>query len=212
MGKAVGLFGGTFDPVHIGHLRTALELQELLQLDEMRLLPCGDPYHRGNIDVTPGEHRVAMLRLAVKDQPFLRVDDRELLRNGATYSYDTLVSVREELADDDRLLLCVGMDSLCNLSSWHRWQDLLSLANLVVACRPGFTPPTSGPVAELVAQYAVDSMECMQSPSGAILIREMTLLSVSATELRNKCRRGLSIKWLVPDVVNDYIVEHQLYR
>ena len=211
MSRRIGLFGGTFDPVHIGHLRTALELQEILELDEVRLLPCSDPYHRDS-ETTPAPHRLAMLQLACADVPGLVVDDRELHRSGPTYTFDTLSSLREELGDDCSLVLCMGMDALLNLPTWHRWQDFLALCHIVVACRPGYQLPESGALADLIQDKAATSVaELHALPAGKVLVREMTLLPVSATEVRAAIGDNRSLKWLVPDPVIQYINDQKLY-
>ena len=211
MSRSIGIFGGTFDPVHIGHLRTALELRETLELDEIRLLPCSDPYHRESV-ITPAPHRLAMLQLACAGVPGLVVDDRELRRSGPTYTFDTLRSFREELGDDCSLVLCMGMDALLNFSSWHRWQEFLSLCHIVVACRPGYQLPESGAIAELIRDKAATSVaELHTLPAGRVLIKEMTLLPVSATEVRNAIIENRSLKWLVPDPVIQYLNEKELY-
>ena len=210
--QSVGLFGGTFDPVHIGHLRTAMELRDLLHLEEMRLVPCANPYHREATTAT-SDQRLAMLRLAVADNPALTVDERELHREGPSYTFDTLVEVREELGSDIPIMLCMGMDSLISLASWHNWESLVELAHIVAACRPGFELSAKGAVTELVKQRQVESIRLLhEQPCGGILIKTMTLLPISATELREAVREGHSLKYLVPDSIAAYIREQGLYR
>lgn len=208
----VGLFGGTFDPVHIGHLRTALELREALNLDQMRLVPCANPYHRENTS-TAIQHRKAMLELVVADNPLLTLETCELERQGPSYTIDTLIELRQELGEDVSLVLCLGMDSLVNLASWRQWQSLTGLAHIVVACRPGFNPPRQGGVAEMLKNKLVADVNILhENPHGAILIRQMTLLPISATDIRDTLRQGYSIKYLVPDDVAAYISKHRLYQ
>ncbi len=209
---AIGIFGGTFDPVHIGHLRTALELREHLGLEEMRLVPCADPGHRGP-PLTATAHRLAMARLAVDGEPGLAVDDREILRGGTTYTIDTLEELRRELGADPPLCLCIGMDSLVTLDSWRRWRELADLAHVVVAARPGWRPPATGVVAEWVAARQTPTVEPLRArPAGAVHVTEMTLLPVAATELRAALAEGRSIRYLTPDAVVDYIHNHGLYQ
>ncbi len=210
--RPVGLFGGTFDPVHIGHLRVALELSRLLQLAEMRLIPCAEPPHR-NAPLSSGRDRLAMLQLAVAQVAELSVDDCELRRQGASYSMDTLAAVRGQIGDGAPLFLCVGMDSLVNLAGWHRWRELREYANIVVAARPGWTPPQQGPVAEWLAEFRVrDIQRLRDAVAGMVYIAEMTLLPVSSTAVRQELQQGLSAAYLVPDAVLDYIKAHRLYK
>ena len=216
--NGVGLFGGTFDPVHIGHLRTAVELRKVLNLSEMRLIPSACPPHRTQPD-SSAEHRLAMLQLAIGHvlgpntaEPKLIADDRELRREGPSYTMDTLTEVRAEVGTKTPLLLCIGMDSLIELNQWHRWRELTSMAHIVVAARPGWHLPKSGEVLEFVREHRATSIEQLQeTPAGKILMMEMTLLPISATGIRQALQRGESIRYLVPDQVIDYIRQHQLY-
>lgn len=209
--KGVGLFGGTFDPVHIGHLRTSVELRKILGLSEMRLIPNANPPHRIQPEAT-AKHRLAMLKLALEDEPGLVADDRELRREGLSYTLDTLAEIRAEIGAETPLCLCIGMDSLVNLNQWHRWRELTDLAHIVAAARPGWHLPQGGEVLEFIHAHRVTDKEQLQGqPAGKILIRELTLLPVSATGIRQALQRGESIRYLVPDKVIDYIRQHQLY-
>lgn len=209
---AIGIFGGTFDPVHIGHLRTALELREYLGLDAMHLMPAGDPAHR-EAPRTAAAHRLAMVRLAVAREAGLVADDREIARGGATYSIDTLVAMRRELGPAVPLCLCIGMDSLVTLDTWKRWRELADHAHIVVAARPGWSPPAHGPVAQWLAERRVDvPARLLARPAGGVHVAAMTLLPVAATALRASLAAGRSIRYLTPDPVVDYIHTHQLYQ
>ncbi len=219
--KAVGIFGGTFDPVHIGHLRTAVELREHLGLDELHLMPSARPPHRERPGVS-AEHRLAMLRLAIDggepgdgglDCDGLLADDRELRREGLSYTVETLAQLRNELGGDVALCLCIGMDSLVNLHTWQRWQELSDYAHIVVAARPGWHLPETGPVAQwLAGRYTDDVQLISHSPSGRVLVEAMTLLPVSATQIRENLATGHSVRYLVPDAVIQYIHQHGLYK
>lgn len=209
---AIGIFGGTFDPVHIGHLRTALELRARLGLREMRLIPAARPPHREPPGVTAA-HRLAMLRLAIAGEAELVADDRELRRPGPSYTIDTLAELRRELGGDIGLCLCVGMDSLVKLTAWRRWQELTATAHLVVAARPGWHLPTRGAVADwLVGRVTDDPARLREAPGGCVLVLEMTLLPVAATQLRADLAGGRSVRYLVPDAVIDYARKHHLYQ
>lgn len=206
------MFGGTFDPVHIGHLRTCVELRDYLNVQQMHIVPCARPPHRVQPTVS-AEHRLAMLRLAIDAEPGLLADDRELRRQGLSYTVETLQGLRSEIGQDAPLYLCVGMDSLVNLDSWHRWRDIVELAHLVVVARPGWHLPTSGSVADWVQGKLVsDATSLGATPCGRILIRAMTLLPVSSSMLRTSLIQRRSVRYLVPDQVLNYIHQHQLYR
>tara|TARA_R110000787_G_scaffold16806_12_gene52790 strand:+ start:9912 stop:10544 length:633 start_codon:yes stop_codon:yes gene_type:complete len=206
------MFGGTFDPVHIGHLRTCVELREYLKVQQMHIVPCARPPHREQ-PIVSAEHRLAMLRLAIDAETGLFADDRELRRPGLSYTVETLQGLRREIGQDVPLYLCVGMDSLVNLDSWHRWRDIVELAHLVVVARPGWHLPTSGSVADWVQDKLVSDATCLgAAPCGRILIRAMTLLPVSSSMLRASLSQRRSVRYLVPDKVLNYIHQHQLYR
>ena len=175
------------------------------------MMPCARPPHRDSPDVS-AEHRLAMLQLAIKDEPGLLADDRELRREGLSYTVDTLQALRRELGGTTSLTLCIGMDSLVNLASWHRWQALTDFAHLVVVARPGWQAPDNGPVARwLKDRQAMDMAALNEAPSGRVLVKAMTLLPVSSTELRQGLVEGKSMRYLVPDAVLTYIKEHNLY-
>lgn len=210
--RAIGLFGGTFNPVHIGHLRTALEIRERLALDEMRLLPSAQPPHRDEPQVS-AEHRAAMVALAIDGEPGLVLDDRELRRSGPSWTIETLKEVRQALGADVSLSFCVGMDSLVNLSSWRQWQELTDWAHLVVAARPGWQMPDKGDVAEwLLTRQSGDPGDVRRQPHGVVFVAELTLLPVAATGLRERLQAGCSVRYLTPDSVVDYIGKHRLYN
>lgn len=211
-GFAVGILGGTFDPIHFGHLRPALELMETLGLAEVRLIPCGRPPHR-NPPRASAAARLAMLQLAVAGQPGLRVDARELERPGPSYMVDTLASLRAELGATP-LCLLLGSDAFLGLPQWHRWQDLLALAHLVVMHRPGWGLDESlpAPLAPLVAARQVHEAAALAvQPAGSILLTPVTPLDISATAIRALVAAGRSPRYLLPDAVWDHIRTHGLY-
>lgn len=211
MRKRIGIFGGTFDPIHIGHLRIALEIKQQLQLDEMCLLPCYLPPHRP----TPGasaSQRVDMLEIALQGCKELHLDKRELQRDKPSYTYDTLCELRAEVGEQVSLCLCMGMDSFATLDTWHNWDQLLQLAHIVVVARPGWFLPESGAVADLLQSCRADSTVISQQAAGAIVLLEQRLLPISATDIRAQIRSGNSPQFLVPDGVWNYIRSNALYQ
>lgn len=208
--RSRGIFGGTFDPIHHGHLRTAFEILERLSLDEMRFVPCGHPPHRGGT-VASERHRLRMVAAAVADNPRFVVDERELRRKGPSYSVDTLLSMRDEYLDDS-LALVVGMDAFLALPSWHRWDELLELGHLVVAHRPGWELPVDGQLGDLLARHRAATAEDITTlRAGCIFVHPVTQLEISATGIRSMVAEGRDPVYLVPDAVRDLIARCGCY-
>ncbi|MBZ5877212.1 MULTISPECIES: nicotinate-nucleotide adenylyltransferase [Chromohalobacter] len=208
----VAMLGGTFDPVHMGHLRSAVELREALELDRVHMVPARVPPHRA----TPGvsaERRAALLALGIGDTPGLAVDDREITRDGPSYSADTLASLREELGPQARLVMALGHDAYLNLAEWHEPQRLFDLAHIVVIDRPDHDRPLAPALQELVAGREVSDVETlMQAPAGSLLaLRLPTRMAISATSIRERLRRGDSIRYLVPEAVERDLLARGLY-
>ena len=207
----IGIFGGTFDPIHIGHLRTATELLEQVGLSKIRFIPCGVHPHN-KIPVASATLRLQMLRAAVGDISEFVIDERELENTGPSYTVETLESLRSDHPDCG-LALVVGMDAFAALETWHRWQDLLELAHLIVVQRPGAVLPTTGIPAELLnARSVVDAAELDNALGGKILLRQVTPLDISSTEIRQMASRGMSLRFLVPPLVADLIEKTGCYR
>ncbi len=206
----IGLFGGTFDPIHYGHLRTAFELWQSLGLEEVRFMPTGSPPHRDQT-YAAAEHRVAMVRAAVAGQPAFVVDDREVRRSGVSYSVDTLTELRAEHPDRS-LCLLLGMDAFLGLPNWHRWRELLDLAHIVVAHRPGWKAPTQGPLGEVMVDRGTGGIRDLhEKPAGRIYVRAVTQLEISSTELRQLIVAGQDPRYLVPEEVRRLIRETGCY-
>ncbi|NNF66071.1 MAG: nicotinate-nucleotide adenylyltransferase [Gammaproteobacteria bacterium] len=209
--QPIGVFGGTFDPIHYGHLRTAHELHHALRLTEVRFLPCGLPPHREPA-IASGECRLAMVRAATSREPAFIVDDRELRRDGPSYSVDTLLALRAEYPHRS-LCLMVGMDAYLGLPKWYQWRQLLQLAHLVVAHRPGWVAPDSGPLGELLADRGTRDVGDLHSArAGRIFIHAVTQLEISSSALREMVRQGDDPRYLVPDAVRKIIVESNCYK
>jgi len=208
----VGVFGGTFDPVHYGHLRSALELVESLQLQQLRLMPCAIPPHRES-PACSAAHRAAMVGLAVAGEPRLACDERELGREGPSYTIDSLMELRRELGEDQGLCLVMGCDAVLGLTGWHRWRELLDWAHVVVIARPGWELPSEGPVSDWLRRHQLTNpAQLRQRPSGGVLVAQLRPLAISSTEIRNLLAAGRSPRYLLPQAVLDYIDTHKLYR
>ncbi|MCP8464095.1 nicotinate-nucleotide adenylyltransferase [Pseudomonas sp. ZM23] len=209
--RRIGLFGGTFDPVHIGHLRSAVEMAEQFEFDELRLMPNARPPHREIPQVTAAQ-RLAMVELAVAGVAPLVVDDRELKRDKPSYTIDTLESLRGELDEQDQLFLLVGWDAFCGLPTWHRWDELLEHCHVVVLQRPDADSEPPEDLRDLLAARSVADPKAMTGPAGQITFVWQTPLAVSATQIRELLSQGRSARFLVPDAVLNYIEAHGLYR
>lgn len=209
--SAIGILGGTFDPVHFGHLRAAIEVKEKLQLEDLRLIPAGNPPLRATTFAT-AEHRLTMLRLALSDYPDLVVDDREVRREGFSYMVDTLSEIRAGEGSIP-LLLIIGQDAANALDQWHEWRRLFDLAHLVIMRRPQSVFEYSDQLLEQVQPRLVSNpRELSDTPAGLVLPLELTQLAISSTDIRRRFRAGLSPRFLMPQPVIDYIREHGLYE
>ncbi|WP_108652125.1 nicotinate-nucleotide adenylyltransferase [Dongshaea marina] len=211
MKQAIGLIGGTFDPIHIGHLCPAIETREQLGLQKILFIPNSIPPHRD----TPhscAEHRLKMARLAIRDVEGFEVDDRELKRLKPSYTIDTLQSLRAEYPDTP-LCFLMGMDSLLSLASWHRWEELTDYAHLVICHRPGWNPEFGEPIASWLKAHQDQTLGALQTRlCGLVQFVENRTFDISATELRQRIREGKECRYLLPDAVLDYIRQQGLYR
>lgn len=208
--KAIGILGGTFDPIHFGHLRTAFELHQTLDLAEVRFIPCYQPVHRKSPIATP-EQRLAMVMKAIENEPAFQVDDSEIQRKGPSYMIDTLEGLHKNLKHTP-LCLIMGIDALLHFPSWHRWEDILKRAHLVVAHRPHYHLPTTGIVADLIKHRLTNNPESLHdSLAGHIFLHPVTPLEISATDIRKQITMGRNPRFLLPDSVYKYIQQHGVY-
>ena len=208
--KPIGIFGGTFDPIHYGHLRTAFELLQALHFEEVRFVPCGDPPHRG-LTFAPAALRLDMVRLATRDEPGFVVDDRELRRAGPSYSVDTLDSLRKEFPGRS-LCLITGMDAFLGLPTWHRWDEILDFAHIIVAHRPGWRAPDEGALGEILAKRRTENQKDLHDKrKGSIYVHAVTQLEIASTEIRSLVAGGYDPRYLMPDSVRDAIIESSCY-
>ena len=210
----LGIYGGTFDPVHYGHLRTALEVKETLGLTELRFLPCRFPPHRGPPGASP-QQRLLLLEAALLNNDLgFSIDDRELRREGPSYMVDTLTSLREELGLDQPICLILGLDAFAGLPSWHRWRDVFGLSHLAIMQRPNApNPEWSGELADQIrSRQTADCSDLQGSPHGKIAFLDVTQLAISATKIRQIILDGNSPRYLLPDPVWRMIQSEGLYR
>ncbi|TAL45227.1 MAG: nicotinate-nucleotide adenylyltransferase [Methylovulum sp.] len=204
----IGILGGTFDPVHYGHLRVALDVKEIFGLTEVRLIPSAIPPHREQ-PAASALMRSEMLALAVKNQPGLRVDARELDRPGASYMVDTLYSLRQDFPAQ-ALLLFIGTDAFNHLTDWYRWRDLFDYAHLVVMTRPGITMQKIDGFFN--GRLARNKQELAQAIAGKLFFQTVTQLDISATAIRRMIAEKQNPGFLLPDAVIAYIKQNKLYE
>lgn len=215
----LGLLGGTFDPIHLGHLRLAEEACAALGLARVRLIPAGQPPHRGEPGST-AEDRLAMARLAIAGNAHLEIDDGEVRAQQKSYTILTLERLRGEIGADRPLVLILGADAFEGLPGWHRWQELLGLAHIAVANRPGHAPhgrrwtSTLSPALDDACRdrQITDPALLRGRSAGFVIPFDMTPLAISASLIRDLVRTGTSPRYLLPDSVLDYIGLHHLYE
>ena len=210
MKAPIGIFGGTFDPIHFGHLRTGFELSQRLQLHELRWIPSGRPGHRDAPLASPAM-RLAMVRAAIEGQSGFVADDREVKRERTTFTIDTLEELRGEFPEHP-LCLILGMDAFLGLPKWHRAMELLSFCHIVVAHRPGWSLPATGPLAELVTASGVSEVAPLHTAlSGRVYVHAVTQLEIASSELRAILISGGDPRFLVPEPVRRIILETGCY-
>lgn len=212
--QALGILGGTFDPIHFGHLRLAEECADSLRLNEVRLVPAGKPWQRSGL-IVPIEHRVEMVRLGVESNPRFQVDAREAERAGPTYTVDTLASFRQEFGETRPLVMIVGSDQFLNLPTWHRWQKLFEFAHIAVARRanePFDLGELPAALAAMVTHRLTNDRSALNEPAGRVFSIEMTPLRISSSQIRTLARTRVSARYLLPHRVYEYILQHDLYQ
>ena len=213
--RCILLLGGSFDPVHAGHLGLARYFCTLLHPDELRLIPAGRPWQKPGLK-TAAVHRVAMLELAFRDWVVpVKIDQQEIQREGPSYAVDTLLALRNELGEDTSLAWVIGADQLANLHTWHQWQRLFSLAHLCIAARPGFLLDKSAidaEVAQEIGKRLASPAHIRATPCGLSFIATNIALDVSSTALRETLRSGGRAAGRLPAPVLDYVQHHYLYQ
>lgn len=211
VGAPVALLGGTFDPVHYGHLRPAIELLEALNLSEIRLVPGRIPPHRPQPRQS-ARNRCRLLRAAVADVPGLVVDERELQREGPSYTLETLRDLRAEIGPQRPLCFAMGRDAFRGLETWHRWDELVDYAHLIVTTRAGDEAALSAHLQDwLTPRLATDPAALRQTPAGAVWFQPVSALAISATGIRQLLAQGRSARGLMPEGVWPMLAEPGLY-
>ena len=211
--QLIGLLGGTFNPIHNGHLRLAQELADALNLQEVRFIPSANPPHKAAPAVS-AQHRAAMVQLAIADNPLFTLDTRELERTGASYTVDTLISLQEELGGGVALCLIMGSDAFSKLNTWHRWQALLDYCHIILVQRP--TSAAQPQLAEELSvllhdHYTENVSDLANENAGYIHMQKITALDITSTNIRALLEADLSPRYLMPDNVIDYIQHNKLY-
>jgi nicotinate-nucleotide adenylyltransferase len=212
----IGILGGTFDPVHYGHLRLAQEVADQLRLAEVRFVPSGTPPHRATPVATAAD-RLKMVRLATTGNSLFTVDARESASITPGYTVDTLTALRAEVGAEQSLVLLLGADAFLDLASWDRWHELFKLAHIAVAYRPGFPVDTwqSRMPQPLAAEYDARLMHqpfaVHVAPAGGIVVVPIVALDISATLIREATCLGRNTRYLLPDEIYQYIQQHELY-
>jgi nicotinate-nucleotide adenylyltransferase len=216
--RPIGILGGTFDPIHHGHLRIAQEALEQCDLAQVRFVPCGTPPHRPTPQAS-AKSRWKMVRLALNGHPDFVVDVREVFRTDPCYTVDTLTTLRAELGARQPLCLILGADAFLQLHTWHEWKRLFGLAHIVVLQRAGCQPlgnamnsADSTLQTEYRTRLAPGIRALHESPAGAIFVADMPSLEISSTDIRRRCAEGKNVRYLVPNTVANYININSLYR
>lgn len=214
--RPVGILGGTFDPIHFGHLRLAEEMLEQAGLEQIRFIPTGMPPHRDE-PLVSARRRSAMVKLAIADQPAFVLDEREVRRDRPCYTVDTLGELRAELCEDQPLCLLMGADAFLQLHTWHEWERLFELAHIVVGCRPGYALDERIEVApELLRKHYRERLcavsDMARAPCGGVAELAIPKLEISATDIRRRVAEGRSIRYLLPNAVAEFIHQHHLYE
>ena len=218
MTACVALLGGSYDPVHPGHVALGVYFAQLLQADELRVIPAGLPWQKSGLQATPTQ-RADMVRLAFTGQPFrVSVDDQEIERSARgvpTYTVDTLRQIRAEVGPSTSLVFLMGADQLQRLDTWLAWQDLFNYAHFCVAARPGFAIDPAGLPPAVAAEFTrrLGSLEHIRStPHGLTYLAQDFAVDISATQIRAALQRGDKANSLISPLVLDYIEQHNLYK
>lgn len=209
--KIIGLLGGAFDPIHYGHLRLALDFLQILNLNEVRFIPCKSPVHKSASFATP-EQRLALLNLAIQSMPQFCIDDREIKRDSPSYMIDTVKSLRKDYPRSS-LCLLLGSDAFLGLDQWKDWPRLLDYVHIVVGLRASTPFLLNETLTQFLSEKQMDdATDLQQKNHGGIYIQNISQLAISSSDIRSQIAAHLNVRFLLPDSVYDYIQQHQLYR
>ena len=209
--KRIGLFGGTFNPIHLGHLRGAEEIREAFGLQEVIFIPAALPPHKMTGKIIQARHRLEMVKRATRKNSLFSASDVELKRRGKSYSIDTIRYFREKF--EDSLYFILGRDAFMEIETWKDFRNLFSLCNFIVMVRPGFIKTSPFPKALVPAfRYDRGTSGWVHSSGNLLFLKEINFLDISSTKVRELVEKGGSIKYLVPPEVETYIAKHGLYR
>ena len=211
--QLIGLLGGTFNPIHNGHLRLAQELADALNFSEVRFIPSANPPHKTAPKIS-AQHRAAMVQLAITDHSLFKLDTRELDRTGASYTIDTLISLQEELGGSVALCLMMGSDAFSKLNTWHRWQALIDYCHIILVQRPASAtqPKLVEELSVLLHNHYTENISDLTNENaGYIHMQKITALDITSTNIRAQLAAGLSPRYLMPNNVIAYIKNNKLY-
>ncbi len=208
----IGVLGGTFDPIHHGHLRLALEMSEQLGLEKIHLIVSANPPHR-QMPQTPAEMRFEMVKLAIENEKNLIADDREIKRNHPSYTVETLLEMREEVGKELPICLILGMDAFLGLPTWFKWEKLLELTHLIITQRPEINQTFSEPLQKLLEKHQIyDINKIKEKSAGYILFEAVPMLNISATQIRQCFIKKQNPRYLLPESVLKFISQQGLYN
>jgi nicotinate-nucleotide adenylyltransferase len=212
----LGLFGGTFNPIHFGHLRAAIEVREAFNLDKLLLIPSANPPHKIAGQVADAEDRLEMVRLAVEGEPFLEASEIELARPGPSYTIQTLRHFHERFGPESSIHFIVGQDAFSEITTWKSYKELFGTAHFIVMTRPG---SKLGSIEDFIHTNISEAYQYDLTSNGyghpewcKIFCLDITHLDISASEIRERIRQGRSIRFLIPHAVEDFVVKKELYR
>lgn len=212
--NTIAILGGTFDPIHNGHINSAQHVAQWLGINQVSLIPTHLPPHKNTVSAT-AEQRVDMVQLVCESHPLFSCDQRELNRTGLSYTVETLKEIKQD-HPEQTIFFIIGMDSLLTFQQWHQWQEILTLCHLVVNCRPNHsTDNLSDEVKLLLSHHKLSStIDCplLSKDAGYIIFPPEIFCDVSSTLIRNNIKNSLDCQKLIPENVLNYINQHQLYR
>ena len=208
--------GGTFNPIHFGHLRAAEEVAESLRLGQMIFIPAAKPPHKSEVEVVSFDHRWHMMELAIEGNPLFVLSDLEYQRPGISYSVETLTQLSKERGGSEELYFVLGLDAFLELQTWKSYRELFSLCHFIVVARPGFSPESLDALltTQVSDRYSLDiQVQGYRHPSlHTVYYREVTLLDISSSAIRKLLAEGGTVRYLLPEKVEEYIQQQRLYQ